>query len=96
MFGQDPEKYKTFKKHYLEEHKDKKELIKQLKILEKFNHTLTLVYTSKDQNHNNAVVLLELLKKPNKTGCHGYFKNPWIKMFEQKKFYNYISNGNII
>jgi uncharacterized protein YeaO (DUF488 family) len=45
---------------------DKKELIKQLKILEKFNHTITLVYTAKDQDYNYAVVLLELLKKPAK------------------------------
>lgn len=66
MFGQDPEKFNTFKKQYLEELKDKKELIKQLKILEKFNHTITLVYTAKDQDQNYAVVLLELLKKPAK------------------------------
>ena len=66
MFVQDPEKFNTFKKQYLEELEDKKELIKQLKILEKFNHTITLVYSAKDQDHNSAVVLLELLKKPTK------------------------------
>src|SRR5664279_5037892 len=58
MFGHDPEKFDTFKEKYLDELKDKKELIKQLKILEKINHKITLVYSAKDEDHNNAVVLL--------------------------------------
>ena len=66
MFGQDPENYATFKEQYLEELKDKKDLIKQLKILEKFNPTITLVYSAEDDDHNNAVVLQELLEKPTK------------------------------
>ena len=66
MFGHDPKNYDTFKQQYLKELKDKKELIKQLKILEKFNHTITLVYSSQDEKHNNALVLMELLKKPTK------------------------------
>ena len=66
MFGHDPKKYDTFKEQYLKELKDKKELIKQLKILEKINPTITLVYSAKDEEHNNAVVLLELLRKPTK------------------------------
>lgn len=64
MFGHDPEKFDTFKGKYLDELKDKKELIKQLKILEKINHKITLVYSAKDEDHNNAVVLLELIKIP--------------------------------
>jgi uncharacterized protein YeaO (DUF488 family) len=64
MFGHDPEKFDTFKEKYLDELKDKKELIKQLKILEKINHKITLVYSAKDEDHNNAVVLLVLLKIP--------------------------------
>ena len=66
MFGHDPKKYQTFKDRYLDELKDKKELIKQLKILEKINQNITLVYSAKDEDHNNAVVLLELLRKPTK------------------------------
>lgn len=66
MFGQDHENYATFKEQYLEELNDKKDLIKQLKLLEKFNHTITLVYTAEDDDHNNAVVLQELLQKPTK------------------------------
>jgi uncharacterized protein YeaO (DUF488 family) len=64
MFGHDPGKFDTFKEKYLDELKDKKELIKQLKILEKINHKITLVYSAKDEDYNNAVVLLELLKIP--------------------------------
>ncbi len=73
-FGHDPEKYNEFKNKYLEELKDKKELIKQIKIIEKIHHTITLVYSAKDEEHNNAVVLLELLKKPTKQIVMGISK----------------------
>ena len=60
------EKWDEFRENYLDELKGKNNLIKQLKILEKFNHILTLVYSDNDNEHNNAIVLLELLKKPQK------------------------------
>ena len=60
------EKWDEFRENYLDELKGKKDLIKQLKILEKFNHIITLVYSDNDNEHNNAIVLLELLKKPQK------------------------------
>ena len=63
-FGHDPERYNGFKNKYLDELKDKEELIKQLRSIEKIHHTITLLYSAKDEEHNNAVVLLELLKKP--------------------------------
>ena len=66
QFGHDPEKYDTFKDQYLKEFEDKKELIKQLKSLERINHTVTLIYSANDEDHNNAVVLLELLNKQTK------------------------------
>ena len=65
-FGHDPEKYDTFKDQYLKELEDKKELIKQLKSLERINHTVTLIYSANDEDYNNAVVLLELLNKQTK------------------------------
>jgi uncharacterized protein YeaO (DUF488 family) len=65
-FGNDIEKYGSFKKKYLDELKDKKELIKQLRTMEKIHQTVTLVYSSKDEKHNNAVLLMEFLKKPPK------------------------------
>lgn len=60
-FGHDPKKWEEFKNKYLNELKDKKELIKQLKTLEKQNDNVTLLYSAKDEQHNNAEVLLEVL-----------------------------------
>jgi len=34
--------------------------------MEKFNDTVTLLCSAKDEDHNNAVVLLELLNQPQK------------------------------
>lgn len=65
-FGHDPEKWDGFKNKYLYELKDKKELIKQMKIIEKHNDKVTLLYSAKDEQHNNAQVLLEVLEKPPK------------------------------
>lgn len=67
-FGHDPDRWDEFKIRYLEELKAKKELIKQLKSMEKINHTITLVYSAKDEEHNNALILFELLEKPPFTG----------------------------
>lgn len=66
-YNHDVDKWPEFKTKYLEELKGKKDLIKQLKIMEKLNDTVTLLYSSKDEDHNNAVVLLELLNRPQKT-----------------------------
>ena len=63
-FGHDPERFNGFKNKYLDELKDKEELIKQLRSIEKIHHTITLLYSAMGEEHNNAVVLLELLKKP--------------------------------
>jgi uncharacterized protein YeaO (DUF488 family) len=62
-FAHDPERWDEFRNKYLGELEDKNELIDQLKIMERFNGTLTLIYSAKDEEHNNAVVLRELLKK---------------------------------
>ena len=62
-FGHDPERWDEFKNKYLLELNDKKELIKQLKSIGKINQTVTLVYSAKDEAHNNAVVVMELLEK---------------------------------
>ena len=78
MFGHDSKNYDTFKEKYLKELKNKKELIKQLKILKRFNNTITLAHSAKDKEHNNAIVLLELLEKPTKQIDNGYFKNTWM------------------
>ena len=63
-FAHDPDKWDEFKTRYLEELKDKKDLVAHLKTIEKFNKTLTLIYSARDEKYNNAVVLMELLNKP--------------------------------
>jgi uncharacterized protein YeaO (DUF488 family) len=63
-FGHDPGRWNEFKKRYQDELKEKKELIKQLNTLEKIHKTVTLVYSARDEKHNNAVVLRDLLNKP--------------------------------
>ncbi len=63
-FGHDPERWNEFKKRYLDELNEKKELIKQLNTMEKIHNTVTLVYSAKDEKHNNAIVLMDLLNKP--------------------------------
>lgn len=63
-FSHDPEKWKEFQKRYRAELKGRKELLRQIKRLEKENKNIMLIYSAKDKEHNNAVVLAEILKKP--------------------------------
>ena len=66
-YGHKVDKWPEFKTKYLEELHNKKDLIKQLKTLEKFHNKVILLYSAKDEDHNNAVVLEELLNQPVKT-----------------------------
>jgi uncharacterized protein YeaO (DUF488 family) len=61
-FAHDPEKWKEFQMKYREELNDKKEILNQIKDIEKEKLTITLVYGAKDEEHNNAVVLRSVLK----------------------------------
>ncbi|HEY8657442.1 MAG TPA: DUF488 family protein [Hanamia sp.] len=61
-FGHDPAKWAEFKKKYLLELKENKEMVSLLK--EKAKHEdVTLLYAAKDQAHNEALVLLNYLIK---------------------------------
>ncbi len=60
-FGHDPAKWGEFQAKYRDELKDKKEAFEQIKALEKQHGTVTLLYSAKDEEHNNAVVLQSLL-----------------------------------
>ena len=62
-FGHEPEKWNEFRKRYRAELEKKKDLVAQLKKLEKEHGTLTLVFGAKDEAHNQAVVLAEALRK---------------------------------
>lgn len=59
-FHHDPEKWKEFKKRYRRELKSRSEQFKVLQRELKMG-TLTLVYSAKDEEHNEALVLRELL-----------------------------------
>lgn len=61
-FGHDPKKWQEFKKRYKGELKEKKEVVNELKTLEKKHKVTTILYGAKDTEHNEAVVLVELLK----------------------------------
>jgi uncharacterized protein YeaO (DUF488 family) len=61
-FGHDPEKWGEFQKKYRVELRKQKELIAELKQMEKKKGTLTLLFGAKDQEHNEAVVLAAVLK----------------------------------
>ena len=61
-FGHDPEKWKEFRKRYNEELKKNEEQVSLLKDQIK-KGTVTLVYGAKDEEHNEALVLKELLSR---------------------------------
>lgn len=62
-FGHDPNKWHEFEKRYKEELDNKRELTLKLKDLEKKYIQITLLYGAKDTEHNEAVILQEMLKR---------------------------------
>lgn len=60
-FAHDPEKWSAFKRKYKLEIKQHGELIDRIKQLEKKNGVITLLFSSKDEKFNNAVVLRSFL-----------------------------------
>ncbi|MEN6292478.1 MAG: DUF488 family protein [Methanobacterium sp.] len=62
-FAHDPKKWKEFENKYEEELKDKSKLIDEIKEIEKDKGKVTLIYSAKDKEHNNAVVLEHILRK---------------------------------
>lgn len=60
-FAHDPEKWAGFRTRYREELKSKKEQLTEIK-QEAAKRTVTLVYGARDEQHNEAVVLQELLE----------------------------------
>jgi uncharacterized protein YeaO (DUF488 family) len=60
-FGHDPERWPQFATKYHAELANRKELLRELKQLESEHKTITLVYAAKDEVHNNAVVLKDVL-----------------------------------
>ena len=60
-FGHDPNKWADFQKKYRAELKDKGEMLDELRKLAKEHNRLTLLYGARDQEHNEAVIIAELL-----------------------------------
>ncbi|MGI6636818.1 MAG: DUF488 domain-containing protein [Minisyncoccales bacterium] len=61
-FSHDPDKWAEFKNRYKKELKTKKELLERLDQLIKKEKKVTLLYGAKDEKHNNATALLEVIR----------------------------------
>ena len=61
-FGHDPDKWDEFQKRYSQELSEKQELIKQFETLVNEHKVVTLVYSAKDELHNDAVFLQKYLE----------------------------------
>ncbi len=62
-FSHDPKKWESFKKKYIDELKENKSSLDKIKNLKKEHKLITLVFSAKDEQHNNAVVLIEILRR---------------------------------
>jgi uncharacterized protein YeaO (DUF488 family) len=63
-FGHDPEKWEEFKLLYKRELLEHEEEINKLRQIEAEHKNLTLLFSARDEEHNNAEVLKEVLKGP--------------------------------
>jgi len=62
-FSHDSQKWQGFKKRYENKLKDKQEVLHKIKQAEKEKGTVTLLYSARDEEHNQAVALLAFLQK---------------------------------
>lgn len=62
-FGHYTQKWDEFRAKYTNELKEKKDLLSLKKTNRTRKREINSIYAAKDQKHNNAVVLLELLTK---------------------------------
>lgn len=61
-FSHDPSKYQEFKKRYVKELEKKSELLERIK-KEAKKEAVTLLFSAKDTEHNNATALKEILSR---------------------------------
>jgi len=64
-FCHDPKKWDDFKKKYRQELTKKPELIFEIRKAEKEKGTVTLLYSARDEEHNQAVALSAILQEIN-------------------------------
>ena len=62
-FSHDPAKWAVFKKKYAKELSAKQPLLKEIRLMETEKGTVTLLYSARDVEHNNAVVLQAILER---------------------------------
>ena len=60
-FNHEVEKWPEFKKRYKQELKSKKELLEELRDARRKHKTITLLYAAKDEKHNEAIIIKDLL-----------------------------------
>ena len=66
-FGHDPKRWPEFQKRYREELRDKSELTARIKHLEHEHCIVTLVFSARDEERNQAIVLRDFLAKRSPT-----------------------------
>lgn len=62
-FSHDEKKWDDFKSRYKKELEENLEIVQKIKQIEKEEKIVTLLYSAKDEKHNNALVLKEYLQK---------------------------------
>ena len=62
-YSHDPEKWEEFKEKYVKELAAKQPLLKEIRRIEKEKGMVTLLYSARNMEHNNAVTLLAVLEK---------------------------------
>lgn len=61
-FGHEPSRFPEFRRRYVEELRRRRPLIAKLRSQAR-NGALTLVFSARDEEHNDAVVLAEVLRR---------------------------------
>ena len=61
-FGHDPQRFEEFRRRYVEELRHQRPRLTELRRRAR-SGTLTLVYSARDTEHNDAVVLAEVLRR---------------------------------
>jgi uncharacterized protein YeaO (DUF488 family) len=59
-FGHDPERWPEFRRRYLAELSERSEQLEELRALSR-QGSITLIYAARDEEHNDAVVLRDVL-----------------------------------
>lgn len=62
-FSHDPKKWEEFKKKYAKELSAKQPLLKEIREIKKEKRTVTLLYSARDVEHNNAIALKAFIEK---------------------------------